>query len=132
MVRTPGFHPEDPGSIPHAGDFFEILILIHIFNLVPIVWAQHIIAFNTVCLGGQAWTFCWPPLPPFLSTLLLNAPEPVLFYLLLPLNSILGMCVGEKRTLIIPPLMAYGEEGVGSVIPPCATLVFDIELLDIA
>ena len=56
----------------------------------------------------------------------------MLFYLLLPLNSILGMCVGEKRTLIIPPLMAYGEEGVGSVIPPCATLVFDIELLDIA
>ena len=51
---------------------------------------------------------------------------------LLSLNSILGMCVGEKRTLIIPPLMAYGEEGVGSVIPPCATLVFDIELLDIA
>ena len=37
MVRTPGFHPEDPGSIPHAGDFFKILILIHIFNLVPIV-----------------------------------------------------------------------------------------------
>ena len=30
MVRTPGFHPEDPGSIPHAGDFFKILILIHI------------------------------------------------------------------------------------------------------
>ena len=48
MVRTPGFHPEDPGSIPHAGDFFKILILIHIFNLVPIVWAPHIIAFNTV------------------------------------------------------------------------------------
>ena len=48
MVRTPGFHPEDPGSIPNAGDFFKILILIHIFNLVPIVWAPHIIAFNTV------------------------------------------------------------------------------------
>ena len=53
MVRTPGFHPEDPGSIPHAGDFFKILILIHIFNLVPIVWAPHIIAFNTVCIGGK-------------------------------------------------------------------------------
>ena len=43
-----------------------------------------------------------------------------------------GMCVGEVRKLTVPPHMAYGEEGVGSVIPACATLVFDVELLDIA
>ena len=47
-------------------------------------------------------------------------------------DGVKGMCVGEQRTLVIPPHMAYGEEGVGSVIPSCATLVFDIELLDIA
>ena len=43
-----------------------------------------------------------------------------------------GMCVGEVRKLTVPPHMAYGEDGVGSVIPACATLVFDVELLDIA
>ena len=35
MVMTPGFHPGDPGSIPLVGDFYLILIFIHIFNLVP-------------------------------------------------------------------------------------------------
>lgn len=47
-------------------------------------------------------------------------------------EGVAGMCVGEKRKLIVPPAMAYGEDGVGSVIPSCATLVFDVELLDIA
>ena len=45
-------------------------------------------------------------------------------------EGIVGMCVGEKRRLTVPPELAYGEQGAGDVIPGGATLVFDIELID--
>jgi FKBP-type peptidyl-prolyl cis-trans isomerase FkpA len=44
-------------------------------------------------------------------------------------QGVVGMKVGESRRLIIPADLAYGDSGAGGVIPPGATLVFDIDLI---
>jgi FKBP-type peptidyl-prolyl cis-trans isomerase len=46
-------------------------------------------------------------------------------------KGIVGMKIGEKKTLVIPPEEAYGASGYPPVIPPNATLTFEVELIDI-
>ena len=46
-------------------------------------------------------------------------------------KGVVGMKIGGRRILIVPPSMAYGSTGAGGVIPANATLIFDIELLSL-
>ena len=46
-------------------------------------------------------------------------------------QGVVGMCVGEKRRLIVPPTLGYGDQGAGDIIPGGATLHFDVELMGV-
>ncbi|AIE88167.1 FKBP-type peptidyl-prolyl cis-trans isomerase [Fimbriimonas ginsengisoli] len=45
---------------------------------------------------------------------------------------VMGMTVGQKRRITVPPEMGYGSRGAGSAVPPNATLIFELEVLRIS
>lgn len=46
-------------------------------------------------------------------------------------QGIAGMKVGGRRRLVVPPELGYGKQGVGGVVPPNATLIFEVELVNV-
>ena len=46
-------------------------------------------------------------------------------------QGLIGVCKGEERHLVVPSELAYGERGAGEVIPPGATLLFDVVVVDV-
>merc|ERR1712111_96769 len=46
-------------------------------------------------------------------------------------QGLLGVCAGEERHLVVPATLAYGDRGAGDVIPPGATLLFDVVIVDV-
>ena len=46
-------------------------------------------------------------------------------------QGLIGVCKGEERHLVVPSELAYGDRGAGEVIPPGATLLFDVVVVDV-
>ena len=94
---------------------------------------QAVVATDSVSVNYTGWLEDGTV---FDGTALHNPPEPSEFSLsgVIPgwTEGLQGMKVGGKRRLIIPPDLAYGDQGSGSAVPPNATLIFDIELVSIS
>ena len=41
-----------------------------------------------------------------------------------------GKCLGERWRMVVPPQLAYGDQGTGDIIPPAATLTFEVKVID--